>query len=113
MKTRTVTVREGERLGDVDLNHESFSVPSSGDQDWQDERIRRFREMCEGIARGEKWEATVDGGWPRVGWGEVLDIGMYDGWPYWKPMPSFFLRSWLGGEWHSWHSLTEARKAHG
>ena len=44
--------------------------------------------------------------------GEVLDVGMYDGWPYWKPVPSVFTRSALGGgEWHCFAMLTDYEPA--
>lgn len=51
---------------------------------------------------------TTDGGWPRCGWGDVLDVGMYDGWPYWKPVPSVYSRGPLGGEWHCFSMLSGA-----
>lgn len=111
MRNETRTVRVGERIADVDLAHESFDEKPAGDLIAQADRIARFREMSEGIARGETWEATTDGGWPRVGWGKVIDVGMYDGWPYWTPMPSFLLSSHLGGGWHCWRMLSEARRA--
>lgn len=70
--------------------------------------VEQFRELVEGIERGEAWQATTDGGWPRMCWGEVLDVGMYTGWPHHRPIPSFYKHGPLGGEWHPFYSLTGA-----
>ena len=100
MRTETRTVRIGENVGPVpaDYNYEEDSP-----------RVERFKALVDATARGEEWEATTDGGWPRVGWGRVLEIGMYDGWPYWTPTPSVYIASWMGGSWNSWRMVCEAR----
>ena len=36
---------------------------------------------------------------------KIVNIGMYDGWPYWKPYPSFSLLYWFGAETHSWWQI--------
>lgn len=110
MKTRTITVREGEKVGPVDWDYDFAS------HDWHHrggctnpEVVSRsesaLRELCDGLARGEEWQATTDGGVPRLGWGRVLDVGMYDGWPYWRPVPSVLIAGTLGAEWHSFTGL--------
>jgi hypothetical protein len=94
------TVRyEGENLGPIDWNYDFAKYGRGGD-------VERLRQLMSG---GE-WEATTDGGWPRCGWGRVLDIGMYDGWPHWSPTPSVYITSWMGGSWHPYYSLTDIRK---
>jgi len=109
MRHRTVQVREGEYLGPVDW---SYDFAAHG---WDRsggamnpiillERVETLRRLESG-----EWEATTDGGWPRVGWGKVLRVGMYDGWPHWKPVPSVFIGGALNGGWHPWYSITEAR----
>lgn len=104
MKTRTVTVREGEYLGPVDWNYnfrshfDSRSLPEKACQE-SVESLRR-------LTSGGEWQATTDGGWPRVGWGRVLRVGMYDGWPFWRPVPSVYIESCLGGSWHPFYSIT-------
>ena len=100
MRYETRTERVGEFLGPVNWDF---------DFDTDDERVQRLRDIEAGIARGENWEATTDGGVPRVGWGEVLAVGMYDGWPYWRPMPSVLIAGQFGGEWSSWMAVTDAR----
>jgi hypothetical protein len=58
----------------------------------------------------QKYMATTDGGWPKIGWKRVIQVGMYDGWPFWKPIPSFQLAGPLGAEWHPWYSLSGFEK---
>ena len=115
MKTKTVTVNEGEWLGPIDWSYDFDSHAwGPGKAGTNPEIIERNQEMLrsleEGLKRGEEWEATTDGGWPRVGWGTVHRVGMYDGWPYWRPVPSVFIGGHLGGSWHSFISITEIRK---
>jgi len=105
MRTRLVTQREGELLGPVDWAYDFAG------HDWDHggstnpavvaESLDRLRTLVDGRDRGETWEATTDGGWPRFGWGQVTAIGMYDGWPYWRPTPSVCIAGRYGGEWAS------------
>lgn len=107
MKTKTVTVREGEYLGPVDWSYD-FSqhyTTNSHPTESMEADLARLHELCDG---GE-WEATTDGGWPRCGWGRVLQVGMYDGWPFWRPVPSVRIQSWLGAEWAPFSSVTDIR----
>lgn len=108
MKTRQVTVREGEYLGPVDWNYNfrgDFGCHTTPDKDCT-EAVERLRQLCSG---GE-WRATTDGGGPRIGWGKVLQVGMYDGWPYWRPVPSVLITGPLGPEWHSFRSISGIEK---
>ena len=112
MKTYQVTKREGEYLGPVDwsynfLQHfDCYCTDDIGKQKACDRQIEVLRKLLS----GPEWEATTYGGWPRCGWGEVLKVGMYDGWPYWKPVPSVLTTSVLGGgEWHPFCNITDIR----
>lgn len=105
MKSYTKTVYEGEYLGPIDWSY-NFSQYGCLNPD----HIERAKQMLREFESGGEWEATTDGGWPRVGWHNVLKVGMYDGWPYWKPTPSVLTAGPLGCEWHSWSSLSEIRK---
>ena len=116
MKTTTVVKREGEYLGPVDWSFdfekfcESFYNCSAAQRHVQ--MLTRALETLHTLEDhlGE-YEATTYGGWPRCGWGEVLKVGMYDGWPYWKPVPSVCIRSWIGGGvWSAFSSITDVRK---
>jgi hypothetical protein len=39
----------------------------------------------------------------------VVDVGMYDGWPFWQPTPSVCVRGPLGCEWHPWYGMSAIR----
>jgi hypothetical protein len=109
MRTYTETKREGELLGDVDWSYKfesHFDANERGKQ-YCAEAVEKLRQLT----NGEKWEATTDGGWPRCGWGEVCAVGMYDGWPYWRPVPSVAIAGIYGLEWSSFSSVTSIRKA--
>ncbi len=116
MKTKTVTVREGELLGPIDWNFDFrefykdiYPAACNGEKAHEEcfQRAMTILRMLE--AEPDKYEATTDGGWPRCGWGSIAHIGMYDGWPFWKPMPSVFITSWRVGDWHSFHNITDIR----
>lgn len=109
MRTETRIVRIGEHLGPVDRSYD-FDQHKSGDEKWWPKRVETFISMLEAFEAGTPILATTDGGVPRFGWGDLLEVGMYDGWPFWKPVPSFLISSSLGGaEWHWFGSLSEWR----
>ena len=113
MRTYTTTVREGERVGDVDWNYDfrqhfnNHCVSDTRRDAICAESVAMLRMIADAVANGRKVLATTDGGWPKFGFNEVIDIGMYDGWPFWKPVPSVLTRGPLGPEWHSFSMLTE------
>jgi hypothetical protein len=115
MKTSTITVREGERTGDIDWSFDfrSFFDNMGTTEPRKDAACEASKAMLrrieEDFKAGREVTATTDGGWPRFGWHRVIDVGMYDGWPYWKPVPSVCLLGPLGAEWHSFWSLTESQ----
>lgn len=103
MRTETQTVRIGEWLGPVDWSYDfaahGWDRGGSGCNparitDW----IALLRAVEEGLARSERW-AVYEHGSER----EVLSVGMYDGWPYWKPTPCYAVRSWMGGDRVFWN----------
>jgi hypothetical protein len=107
MKYRTVQERIGENLGPVDWNYDFYANPCGRKKEDIDRQIALFRS----IQLGD--EITTYGGWPRCGWGEVVEIGMYDGWPAWSPTPSVCMTERvLGGvTWEPWYAITDIRKA--
>ncbi len=116
MKTKTITVREGELLGPIDWDFDFrefykdvYPAACNGEESHENhfQRAMTILRMLE--AEPDKYEATTDGGWPRCGWGSIVHIGMYDGWPYWKPMPSVFITSWHVGDWHGFHNIHDIR----
>ena len=103
MKTHTVIERIGERMGDVTL--------PNPDLDNYEHRgtVRSYLEMLESFKESKKIIATTDTGSPKFGYHELLDVCLYDGWPYWRPYPSFQVMGVLGVEWHSFCSLQDWR----
>jgi len=112
MKIKMVQQREGELLGPVDWTYNfrsHFDCQGTTDERRDEccaEAVNKLRQL----ANGEKWEATTDGGWPRCGWGEVVAVGMYDGWPYWRPVPSVAIMGTYGVEWSAFSNITGIRK---
>lgn len=108
MKSYQVTHYEGEKVGPIDWN---FPFADSG---WDKGGfmnptcISPAVEKLHQLENGE-WEVTSDGGWPRVGWKKVIDTGMYDGWPYWKPVPAILVSGPLGASWMHWWEITDIR----
>lgn len=108
MRTFTEIRREGELLGPVDWSYNflqhfgGYCCDDAGRQKVCDEKVAALRKLCD----GGNWMATTDGGWPRMCWGKVLAVGMYDGWPYWRPVPSVMIASIYGGGWHTFDQIT-------
>ena len=114
MKSRTVTQYEGERLSDIDWSFDftSFDWDHNGgtNPDCINRSVACLREIEQRFRRGETVMASSYGGCPRI-WQQVIDVGMYDGWPYWKPMPSICLRGHFGPEWCQFLHITDVMPA--
>jgi hypothetical protein len=100
VKTYTVTKREGELLGPFDPKFDWSTLQVSASS------IEKSKETIRLLESGGKFQVTTDGGWPRIGWHEVIAFGMYDGWPFWRPVPFVCVSGPLGAEWYSVHSIT-------
>ena len=112
MKFRQVTERIGEALGPIDWSYDFHG------HDWEHggclnpESVRKAIDRLRYIeANSEFLEITTYGGWPRCGWGGVITLAMYDGWPEWCPTPSACRQERvLGGVvWEPWYSITNWR----
>jgi hypothetical protein len=107
MKTRTVIEREGEYMGPVDWSYDftqHFKTCGVRDLDaYIAEKVEWLRKLEQ---HPDKYEATTDGGSPKFGWFRVLRVGMYDGWPHWRPVPAVLTAGPLGPEWHHFYSIT-------
>jgi hypothetical protein len=101
VRYETRTERIGEALGPIDWDSPEFEKLGGG------RGSAKFREMAEAHAAGKRVEVTTDGGWPRVGWHELIRCEMYDGWPFWRPVPSFQSMGPLGPEWHPFYAVTD------
>lgn len=110
MRTKTVTVSEGELLGPVDWSYDFTSHDWSQYKGVVNPEVSArakglLRQIEVGLADGKRVEAAFYSDYHQP----VIEIGMYDGWPYWRPVPSIFVRGTLGGEWHSFCSLMGVR----
>lgn len=85
MKTRMVEERIGEYLGPVD---------------WTYDFSQRGKELLRQLEQPGEWQAMTYQCWRRV-----LRVGMYDGWPFWKPTPSVLLAGPLWPEWATFYNL--------
>ena len=110
MKFITETKLIGECLGSIDWNYDFVShFDGCSSKEYQEKCCQRFIEKLKQLTDGQKWMATTDGGWPRCGWGDIVEVGMYDGWPYWKPVPSVAILGSYGVEWHSFNMITDIK----
>jgi hypothetical protein len=109
MRTETRTVHIGEWLGPIDWTYDfaahGWDRGGAMNPDLIPERVANLRAVEAGLARGERWTVYAYGSHRKV-----ISVGMYDGWPYWKPTPFYLLESWLNGsgESMSWASPSGA-----
>lgn len=111
MKTRMVEERIGERLGDIDWNYDFAShgwTSASGGHNPKliPQEVERLREMETAFKAGHRVFVKRSHG---ETYEPVNDVGMYDGWPYWRPVPSFNSSTWLGGSWHCFTWIADIR----
>lgn len=97
MKTKTVTVNEGELLGPIDptWDEKAFSKTHLQGRD-----ETKAWEAIQRLQVGQKVRSSHS----HV-FSEVMAVGMYDGWPWWFPVPSYCVRGPLGGEWHPYYYI--------
>jgi hypothetical protein len=114
MRYETVQVCHGERLGDIDYGFQfrpHFDCYCTTDEQRDllcEQKILLLHNIEDGFKRGERVTVATYSDYYH----EVIDVGMYDGWPYWKPVPSVCTLGTLGGcEWHSIFSVSSARFA--
>lgn len=107
MKLRMVEQREGERLGDIDWAYDFVSHAWTADRGGHNpelipKEVELLRQVEEAFKAGKSVKVrmyeTLE---------SVVDVGMYDGWPHWRPVPSFCSSSWLGSSWHDFTSLRD------
>ena len=88
MKLKTVTIKEGEWLGDVpaDWDYEAFYQKYLGqNRDYFERSVIAFKEMCTALIRGETVWVTQSGDFTH----QVIHCGLYDGWVFWVPRPCY------------------------
>lgn len=98
-------VRAGEKVGPIDWDYDfrrHFNSLCASDEARDREcalAVARLRAAVAALAAGKRLDVCSSGGY----WFEVLDIGMFDGWPYWRPVPSVLRTETLGGT--SWDTF--------
>jgi hypothetical protein len=112
MRTETRTVTVGENMGPVDWSYDfrkHFDSMGASDE-VKDERCRErvawLKYVERAVRDGTPVRVTSDGGSPRCGIHPVIDVGMYDGWPFWKPTPSVCVATRFGVEWYTFSQIT-------
>jgi hypothetical protein len=110
MKYKTVNVCEGERLGDVpvEFDYEPFCKRFMGGrhQEMLAESITTYRDMLAAYNENREGIIASEGDFEH----EVIDMGLYDGWPFWAPRPCYFWKTWAGGEWRNFYELRAFRR---
>lgn len=105
MKTRTVTERIGERLGDIDWSYDFRShCWGTNIGGTNPEFVERAIELLRQVEEAFKAGKSVKVRYYEI-FEPVIGVGMYDGWPYWRPVPSVCSCTWLGASWHCFTSL--------
>lgn len=106
MKTRTVEVREGELLGPVDPDYDwSQHAWGDGRGGMNPECIETGRQVILRMAADPDGWVYVPSGISRF---RVIHIGMWDGWPFWRPTPAIgYIGPLRTVEWAFFYSLRE------
>lgn len=110
MKTKTVTVREGELLGPIDWNYDFLQhfQNYSASPEYQRDSCEKCKQLLRLIEQEPmKWKVDLS---HSVVARQVLAVGMYDGWPFWKPTPALLTDGTLGSEWHFFYDLRGAKE---
>jgi hypothetical protein len=104
VKIKMVEERVGEELGLIDWSHPMIAEVETC-------RPQIIAMLREAEKSPHDFSATTDGGWPKVGWGDVLRVVMYDGWPYWRPMPTVVTLHWHGVSYNAFNAISEVRRS--
>jgi len=108
MKTYTQTVREGENMGQIPEDYD-FIEWHKGDHLYPNnpetviQKGKQILEIQEAFLEGKTVYILE---YFDVPYKKVTDVGMYDGWPYWKPVPHVNTPSTIFNcGWVTWYSI--------
>lgn len=110
MKFRTEIVRIGELLGPIDFGYDFLShfqgycTSDEVKKSMCDKRVALLKQLAD--QPDANWWVCSSGGY----WHKMLSVGMYDGWPYWKPNPAICFNGTLGSEWMFFDDLMDIKK---
>lgn len=92
MKTRIITVNEGEWLGPVDPNYDWKSLCWDRDKGKGGVNPLCVEEGHKIILEINKTYISREKGWKYspcfLSSRKIVNVGMYNGWPFWKPTPA-------------------------
>ena len=74
---------------DIEPDVAAFRMRLGDTIETQRQELERRWDMLKHLEPGMR--AATDMAWPGLRWRYVLDVGMWDGWPDYKPTPSFEL----------------------
>jgi hypothetical protein len=97
--THEVTERIGEWLGPVDYSYNWGKYHELSD--YRTKKIEVLRQIEILFRQGVRINVWYD----PILCGEVLEVGMYDGWPFWEPTPALLLKHWYAPEVHFWYDI--------
>jgi hypothetical protein len=109
MKYETVVQRIGEDMGPINWSYDfrshfdCYCTDDAGRDRICAEHVERLRQIA---AEPSAWLASTDGGSPKCGYFPVINVCMYDGWPYFRPTPFVRTMGPLGPEWHCFSTIT-------
>jgi hypothetical protein len=110
MKYRTIVEREGELLGPVDWDYnfrQHFDTWGCSEEQRDGYCKRAVQMLREVAAEPEAFKISLSNGYVER---TVYAVGMYDGWPYWKPTPALMTSGTLGPEWHFFYDLQRVER---
>jgi len=109
MKTRMVEERIGEYLGPIDWSYDFTQHDwGSGHGGINPKIVAPAMELLRQLETPGRWQVMT-----HQIYREVIRVGMYDGWPFWKPTPSVQTRGPLGPEWTPFYNLQSVERLPG
>jgi hypothetical protein len=113
MRFENQTVRIGENVGPIDWTYDfrshfnSYATSDAERDRFCAESVGWLRRIEHDFLAGIPIRVTNYGGSPRCGLYRVIAVGMYDGWPWWRPVPSVQVQTHMGSDWYGFYSITD------
>jgi hypothetical protein len=110
MKTKTVTKRIGEKVSKIDYEYDFLShyknhtMSSEKKKELCKKTIDKLKAIEKALSNGEKVLVHFN---HSIFYKTALDVGMYDGWPYWRPVPSIKYSNERDGYWHDFSYIVD------
>lgn len=106
MKTRMIEERIGEYLGPVDWSYDFTQHDWGGGRGGVNPEVSaKGKDLLRQLEQSGDWVVMM-----HQCYRDVICIGMYDGWPFWMPVPSVQTRGPLGSEWSPWYNIQSVER---